>query len=173
MATAVKAARAQRGEDKVLLLDGGDTWQGSLGANRTKGQDMADCFKLLKPDAMTGHWEFTYGTDRVKELTDSLGFPFLALNVRDTEWQEPVFDAYKMFREGRREDCGARAGVSLHAGRQSALDDSDLVVRYSRRGRARQCREGAQRGRAACRAALAQRLRRRPQAGGGALPGST
>jgi sulfur-oxidizing protein SoxB len=100
LATAVKATRAQRGDDKVLLLDGGDTWQGSLGANRTKGQDMADCFKLLKPDAMTGHWEFTYGTERVKELSDSLGFPFLALNVRDTEWQEPVFDAYKMFEKG-------------------------------------------------------------------------
>ena len=100
LATAVKAARAQRGDDKVLLLDGGDTWQGSLGANRTRGQDMADCFKLLKPDAMTGHWEFTYGTDRVKELADSLGFPFLALNVRDTEWQEPVFAPYKMFEKG-------------------------------------------------------------------------
>jgi len=100
LATAVKAARAQRGEDKVLLLDGGDTWQGSLGANRTKGQDMADCFKLLRPDAMTGHWEFTYGTDRVKQLADSLGFPFLAQNIRDTEWQEPVFDAYKMFEKG-------------------------------------------------------------------------
>jgi sulfur-oxidizing protein SoxB len=100
LATAVKAGRAQRGEDKVLLLDGGDTWQGSLGANRTKGQDMADCFKLLRPDAMTGHWEFTYGTDRVKQLADSLGFPFLAQNIRDTEWQEPVFDAYKMFEKG-------------------------------------------------------------------------
>ena len=61
---------------------------------------MVDCFKLLKPDAMTGHWEFTYGTDRVKELADSLGFPFLALNIRDTEWQEPVFRAYKMFEKG-------------------------------------------------------------------------
>src|ERR1700737_1613975 len=75
-ATAVKAAGVQRGDERVLLLDGGDTWQGSLGANRTKGQDMADCFKLLKPDAMTGHWEFTYGTDRAKELADSLGYPF-------------------------------------------------------------------------------------------------
>jgi sulfur-oxidizing protein SoxB len=100
LATAVKAVRAERGEDRVLMLDGGDTWQGSLGANATRGQDMADCFKLLKPDAMTGHWEFTYGTDRVKELVDGLGFPFLALNIRDTEWQEPVFDAYKMFEKG-------------------------------------------------------------------------
>src|SRR5204862_3836110 len=100
LATAVKAARAQRGNEAVLLLDGGDTWQGSLGANRTKGQDMVDCFKSLKPDAMTGHWEFTYGTDRVKELTDSLGFAFLAQNIRDTEWQEPVFDAYRMFEKG-------------------------------------------------------------------------
>jgi sulfur-oxidizing protein SoxB len=99
LATAVKAVRAERGE-KVLLLDGGDTWQGSLGANRTRGQDMADCFALLKPDAMTGHWEFTYGAERVKELADSLGFPFLALNIRDTEWQEPVFEPYKLFEKG-------------------------------------------------------------------------
>jgi sulfur-oxidizing protein SoxB len=100
LATAVKAARAQRGDDRVLLLDGGDTWQGSLGANATRGQDMADCFALLKPDAMTGHWEFTYGTDRVKQLADNLGFAFLAQNIRDTEWQEPVFDAYRMFEKG-------------------------------------------------------------------------
>jgi len=99
-ATVVKAVRAERGHDKVLLIDGGDTWQGSLTALRTKGQDMADCFRLLRPDAMTGHWEFTYGTDRVKELVDSLGFPFLALNVRDTEWQEPVFPPYRMFEKG-------------------------------------------------------------------------
>ncbi|MCZ7656576.1 MAG: thiosulfohydrolase SoxB [Xanthobacteraceae bacterium] len=99
-ATVVKAVRAERGADKVLLLDGGDTWQGSLGANRTKGQDMADCFKLLKPDAMTGHWEFTYGEARVKELAEAQDFPFLALNIRDTEWEEPVFPAYKMFETG-------------------------------------------------------------------------
>ena len=100
LATVVKAVRAERGADKVLFLDGGDTWQGSLTANRTKGQDVVDCFKLLKPDAMTGHWEFTYGEARVLELIKALGTPFLALNVRDTEWQEPVFDAYKMFEKG-------------------------------------------------------------------------
>jgi sulfur-oxidizing protein SoxB len=100
LATVAKSVRAERGEDRVLLLDGGDTWQGSLTSNRTKGQDMVDCFKLLKPAAMTGHWEFTYGTDRVKEIADDLGFAFLAQNIRDTEWQEPVFDAYKIFEKG-------------------------------------------------------------------------
>ena len=99
-ATVIKTVRAERGTDRVLFLDGGDTWQGSLGAYRTLGQDMVDCFKLLKPDAMTGHWEFTYGEKRVKELIGNLGFPFLALNVRDTEWQEPAFDAYKIFEKG-------------------------------------------------------------------------
>jgi S-sulfosulfanyl-L-cysteine sulfohydrolase len=99
LATAVKAVRTERG-DKVLLLDGGDTWQGSLTANRTKAQDVVDCVKRLKPDAMTGHWEFTYGEERFKQLTENLGYPFLALNVRDTEWEEPVFPAYKMFAAG-------------------------------------------------------------------------
>jgi 2',3'-cyclic-nucleotide 2'-phosphodiesterase (5'-nucleotidase family) len=60
--------RAERGQDRVLLLDGGDTLHGSLGSLRSKGQDVADCFKLLKPDATTGHWEFTYGEARAKEL---------------------------------------------------------------------------------------------------------
>jgi sulfur-oxidizing protein SoxB len=99
LAAVVKRVRVERG-DKVLLLDGGDTWQGSLGANASRGQDMVDCMALLKPDAMTGHWEFTYGEDRVTELVKGLGFPFLALNVRDTEWNEPVFAPMKMFEKG-------------------------------------------------------------------------
>src|SRR5476649_2764137 len=99
LATVIKRVRAERG-DKVLLLDGGDTWQGSLGANASKGQDMVDCMALLKPDAMTGHWEFTYGEARVQELIKGLGFPFLALNIRDTEWNEPAFEPMKMFERG-------------------------------------------------------------------------
>jgi len=99
LATAVKAVRAERG-DSVLLLDGGDTWQGSLGANRSHGQDMIDCMALLQPDAMTGHWEFTYGEARVSEAIKGLGFPFLALNIRDNEWNEPAFPAFKMFERG-------------------------------------------------------------------------
>ena len=96
-ATVIKTVRAERGADRVLFLDGGDTWQGSFSANATNGQALVDCMKLLKPDAMTGHWEFTYGEARVKEIVDGLDFPFLALNVRDTEWNEAVFEPYKIF----------------------------------------------------------------------------
>jgi sulfur-oxidizing protein SoxB len=53
-ATLVKAIRAERGDDKVLFLDGGDTWQGSYTSLKTNGMDMVECMKLLKPDAMTG-----------------------------------------------------------------------------------------------------------------------
>src|SRR3954466_6954432 len=59
LATVVKTVRAERGQDRVLLLDGGDTFHGSFGSLRSQGQDVADCFKLLKPDAGTGHWELT------------------------------------------------------------------------------------------------------------------
>src|SRR5262249_31173483 len=100
---------AERG-DRVLFLDGGDTWQGSLTANRTRGQDMVDCFKLLKPDAMTGHWEFTYGEKRVKEIVETLGFAFLALNAPETDWNEPAFEDCRLFERG-----GVRVAVLGHA----------------------------------------------------------
>lgn len=99
IATIVKAVRAERG-DRVLMLDGGDTWTNSYTAMQTQGQDMVDCMALLKPDAMTGHWEFTLGTERVKAIVDTLGFKFLAQNIRDTEWNEPAFEAMQMFERG-------------------------------------------------------------------------
>ena len=61
---------------------------------------MVDCMALLKPDAMTGHWEFTLGAERVKEITKALGFPFLAQNIRDTEWNEAAFEPMAMFERG-------------------------------------------------------------------------
>ncbi len=162
-ATVVKRVRAERG-DKVLLLDGGDTWQGSLGANRTRGQDMVDCFRLLKPDAMTGHWEFTYGEARVKDLVDGLGFPFLALNVRDTEWEEPVFEPYRMFEAG-----GVKIAVLGQAFPYTPVANPRwMIPKWSFGIREEMVRanvaEGTRRGRRARRAAVAQRLRRRSQA---------
>jgi S-sulfosulfanyl-L-cysteine sulfohydrolase len=99
IATVLAAIRAERG-DKVVFLDGGDTWQNSYTSLVTRGQDVAACMALLKPDAMVGHWEFTLGAGRVKELAQSLGFPFLGLNVRDAEWNEPVFPASVMLERG-------------------------------------------------------------------------
>ena len=99
-ATLVKAIRAERGEDKVLFLDGGDTWQGSYTSLKTNGQDMVDCMKLLKPDAMVGHWEFTFGADRVLEIVENMGYSFLASNIFDNEWDEPVFESTAFFEKG-------------------------------------------------------------------------
>jgi len=99
MATAVKAIKAER-PGRVLLLDGGDTWQGSYTSLKTAGADMVAAQHALGVDAMTAHWEFTYGTDRVKELKEQLKFPFLCGNVKDTEWGDPVFDATTTFERG-------------------------------------------------------------------------
>jgi len=99
-ATLIKAIRAERGDDKVLLLDGGDTWQGSYTSLKSNGQDMVDCMKMLKPDAMVGHWEFTFGEDRVQEIVNDMGYPFLASNVVDTEWEEQVFESTEFFEKG-------------------------------------------------------------------------
>jgi sulfur-oxidizing protein SoxB len=105
IATVVKAIRAERG-DRVLLLDGGDTWTNSWTSFKTEGVDMVGAMALLKPDAMTAHWEFTLGEARVKELVDKLGFAFLAQNVRDTEFEEKVFETSRIFERG-----GVKIGV--------------------------------------------------------------
>jgi S-sulfosulfanyl-L-cysteine sulfohydrolase len=105
MTTLIKAIRAER-PDKVLLLDGGDSWQGSYTALKSKGADMVRLINTLKPDAMTGHWEFTYGAKRVEELIAELGFPFLAGNVKDATWGDPVFKPSAIFERG-----GLRIGV--------------------------------------------------------------
>ena len=99
ISTVVKAIRADRPE--AIILDGGDTWQGSLPALRTNGQDMVDLFNALGVEAMTSHWEFTLGSARVNEIIEtSLDPAFLGANIFDAEWDEPVFDDYKMFERG-------------------------------------------------------------------------
>ncbi|MBM3557356.1 MAG: thiosulfohydrolase SoxB [Alphaproteobacteria bacterium] len=104
MATLVKAIRAER-PGKVLLLDGGDTWQGTYVALREKGGDMVEAMNALGVEAMTAHWEFTYGAERVLALKDKLRFPFLCGNVKDS-WNDEVFDATTIFERG-----GLRIGV--------------------------------------------------------------
>jgi len=98
VATVLKAIRADRPD--ALLLDGGDTWQGSYSALKSNGQDMVNVMNALGVEAMTSHWEFTLGIDRVTEIVDALPFPFLGANIFDTEWDEPAYDPYKMFERG-------------------------------------------------------------------------
>ena len=105
IATLVKQLRASR--PGALLLDGGDTWQGSATSLWTRGQDMIDAAKLLGVDVMTGHWEFTYGMERVKEVVerDLRGsIEFVAQNIRTTDFDDPVFKPY-VLREINRIPC--------------------------------------------------------------------
>jgi len=99
MMTLVNAIRAER-PNNTLFLDGGDTWQGSYTSLMTGGEDMVQVQNAMKIDAMTAHWEFTYGEDRVQELKEMLEFPFLCGNVTDTEWEEDVFEAISYFERG-------------------------------------------------------------------------
>ena len=93
MATLVKRLRASR--PNALLLDGGDTWQGSATALWTRGQDMIEVCQQLGVDMMTAHWEFTYGAARMLEAVKSLGrIEFLAQNVKTADFGDPVFKPY-------------------------------------------------------------------------------
>ena len=95
LATLVKKMKASR--PGALLLDGGDTWQGSGTALWTNAQDMVDACKLLGVDVMTLHWESTYGADRVKEIEDkdfAGKIDIVAQNVKTTDFEDPVFKPY-------------------------------------------------------------------------------
>jgi len=95
--TLLRLVRAQRPE--ALLLDGGDSWQGSATALWSEGRDMISASKLLGVDMMTGHWEFTYGSERVMSaVSDELAgsIQFLAQNIRTADFGDPVFERYSL-----------------------------------------------------------------------------
>ena len=100
VATVVKSIRADRPD--AIVLDGGDTWHGSYTCHHTQGQDMVNVMNALKTEAMTFHWEFTLGSDRVHEIIDTLPFPALGQNIFDAEWDEPAeyFKPYTFFERG-------------------------------------------------------------------------
>ena len=100
VATVINAIRADRPD--AILLDGGDTWHGSYTCYHTQGQDMVNVMNALSPDAMTFHWEFTLGSERMAELVEALPFAALGQNIFDAEWDEPaeLFPPYKMFERG-------------------------------------------------------------------------
>ena len=95
LATLVNQLKSSR--PGALLLDGGDTWQGSATALWTQGQDMVEAALKLGVDVMTGHWDFTYGEERIKNIVegDFAGkVEFIAQNVKTRDFEDPVFKPY-------------------------------------------------------------------------------
>jgi S-sulfosulfanyl-L-cysteine sulfohydrolase len=95
IATLLKRLRASR--PQALLLDGGDSWQGSASALWTEGADMIGAQKRLGVQYMTAHWEFTYGAQRMLAALKELApIQFLAQNVRTLDFEDPVFTPYAL-----------------------------------------------------------------------------
>ncbi|HTP60790.1 MAG TPA: thiosulfohydrolase SoxB [Burkholderiales bacterium] len=94
LATLVKRLKGTR--PRALLLDGGDSWQGSATSLWTQGRDMIEASRLLGVDLMTAHWEFTYGAARVQQAVEKELGPigFLAQNVKTVDFGDPVFKPY-------------------------------------------------------------------------------
>ncbi len=111
MKTMIDHIKKERGNDNVLLLDSGDTWQGTAVALKTKGEAIVDAQNYLGVDVMVGHWEFTYGKERVMELIDMLKGEFISQNVVDDDpfsddFEELVFPPYTIKEVG-----GAKIGI--------------------------------------------------------------
>ena len=103
--------RKERGKENVLLLDSGDTWQGTAVALKTNGEAIVDAQNYLGVDVMVGHWEFTYGKERVMELIKQFKGEFISQNVIDNdpfsdEFEELVFPPYTIKEVG-----GAKIGI--------------------------------------------------------------
>lgn len=95
LATMIKMIRAER-HNKVLYIDGGDALQGSATALWSMGEDMVRVLNLLGCDVMTGHWEFTYPEERVLKLIKMMNFSFVAQNVHEATWGDPIFKPYEI-----------------------------------------------------------------------------
>jgi sulfur-oxidizing protein SoxB len=95
--TLIDRKRAEVADGHSLLLDGGDTWQGSATALWTRGKDMVEACNRLGVDVMTGHWEFTYQQDEILENISEFKGEFIAQNVRVSE--EAMFDGAEAYDE--------------------------------------------------------------------------
>ncbi|WP_296823665.1 thiosulfohydrolase SoxB [Sulfurovum sp.] len=103
--------KKERGEKNVLLLDSGDTWQGTAVALKTDGAAIVEAQNYLGVDVMVGHWEFTYGKERVMELIKMLKGEFISQNVIDNDpfsdnFEELIFPPYTIKEVG-----GAKIGI--------------------------------------------------------------
>jgi sulfur-oxidizing protein SoxB len=111
MKTLINEIKRQRGAENVLFMDSGDTWQGTGVALKTGGEAIVKAQNYLGVDVMVGHWEFTYGKERVKELIEKLDAKFISQNVVGNdpfadEFEELIFEPYTIEERG-----GAKIGI--------------------------------------------------------------
>jgi len=111
MKTLINEIKSQRGDENTLLLDSGDTWQGTGVALKSGGEAIVKAQNYLGVDVMVGHWEFTYGKERVRELIGMLDAKFISQNVVgddpfDDEYEELIFEPYTIEERG-----GAKIGI--------------------------------------------------------------
>ncbi|QSZ41996.1 thiosulfohydrolase SoxB [Sulfurimonas aquatica] len=111
MKTYLDHVRMERGADNVLFLDSGDTWQGTGVALKTRGEAIVKAQNYLGVDVMVGHWEYTYGKERVLELIEMLDAKFVTQNVIGNdpfadEYEELIFEPYTIQEKG-----GAKIGI--------------------------------------------------------------
>jgi sulfur-oxidizing protein SoxB len=97
LATLIRQLRTEAGPDRSLLLDGGDTWQGSWTAYKSQGMDMVNACNMLGVDVMTGHWEFTYPDKQTLENIENFNGDFVAQNVFASE--EALFEGTHVYDE--------------------------------------------------------------------------
>jgi sulfur-oxidizing protein SoxB len=111
MKTLINHIKKERGADNVLLLDSGDTWQGTGVALKTQGEAIVKAQNYLGVDVMVGHWEFTYGKERVKQLIEMLNAKFISQNIIGDDsfaddFEELIFEPYTVMERG-----GAKIGI--------------------------------------------------------------
>ena len=85
LATLVKKFRAEYADNRTMLIDSGDTWQGSATSYWTRGKDMVGASNLLGVDLMTGHWEFTYAAQEVLQNAEAFNGEFISQNCKVKE----------------------------------------------------------------------------------------
>lgn len=140
LATLVHQLKASR--PGALLLDGGDTWQGSGLALWSQGQDMVDAALLLGVDVMTAHWEMTLGEARVNHIVNTDfkdKITFLAQNITTADFGDPVFEPYTIRVMNGVPVAIIGQAASIHPGGQSTLSGTELDFRHPGRGDAKTC----------------------------------
>ncbi|MER6205154.1 5'-nucleotidase C-terminal domain-containing protein [Streptomyces sp. NPDC001642] len=106
VSTLVNKIRQEKGRRNTLLLDAGDTIQGTpltyyfakvdpITAKHGPVHPMAQAMNAIGYDAAAlGNHEFNYGVETLRKFEDQCHFPLLGANALDAKTQKPAFPPY-------------------------------------------------------------------------------